>query len=73
MAVFPDKTVTMTDLAQHMVDAEKLPSLPENFRKGNYLDAAFQGIGSIFDTGLLLAMGQIRSSCSYSFSFRNSS
>ena len=57
MAVFPDKTVTMTDLAQHMVDAEKLPSLPENFRKGNYLDAAFQGIGSIFDTGLLLAMG----------------
>ena len=57
MAVFPDKTVTMTDLAQHMVDAEKLPSLPENFRKGNYLDATFQGIGSIFDTGLLLAMG----------------
>jgi len=57
MAVFPDETVTMAGLGQHMIDAEKYPSLPENFRKGNYLDAAFQGIGSIFDTGLLFAMG----------------
>jgi len=57
MAVFPDKTVTMADLPQHMVDAEKYPSLPENFREGNYLDATFQGIGSLFDTALLTAMG----------------
>ena len=57
MAVFPDKTVTMADLPQYMVDAEKYPSLPENLREGNYLDATFQGIGSLFDTALLGAIG----------------
>ena len=57
MSVFPDETVTLANLPQHMIDAEKYPSLPENLREGNYLDATFQGIGSLFDTALLGAMG----------------
>ena len=57
MALFPDETVTMADLPQYMIDAEKYPSLPENLREGNYLDATFQGIGSLFDTALLGAIG----------------
>jgi len=49
LAQFPDQDIMLSDLPQYMIEAEKYPSIGENFREGRYGDAAFQVVGGIGD------------------------